>query len=82
MKTDTLAILEQMGFIPFDNQPNRDDGTITWFIPDALQRPRFAVKVFPTTTPAGLMQAIWRAGSEEKKQEIAKTHAAFLASLT
>ena len=78
MKTETLAILEQMGFIPFDTTPDRDDGTVTWFIPDAQHRPRFSVKLFPTTTPVGLMQAIWRAGAEEKKQEIAKAHGAFL----
>ena len=81
MKTETLQILEQMGFIPFDSTPDRDDGTLTWFIPDAQRKPRFSVQVFPTTSPVALMQAIWNAGAEEKKQEIAKAREAYLAVL-
>lgn len=81
MKPETLQILEQMGFIPFDSEPDRDDGTLTWFIPDAQRKPRFAIKLFPTTAPLALMQAIWNAGAEEKKQEIAKAREAYLAIL-
>ena len=81
MKPETLQILEQMGFIPFDSAPDPDDGTLTWFIPDAQRKPRFSVKIFPKTAPVALMQAIWNAGAEEKKQEIAKARVAYLATL-
>lgn len=81
MNEDTENILKQMGFIPFDSVPDRDDGMLTWFIPDPVNRPKFSVKVFPITTPVGLFRAIWLAGAEEKKQEIAKAHSAYLATL-
>lgn len=81
MKPETLQILEKMGFIPFDSTPDRDDGTLTWLIPGAQRKPRFSVKIFPSTSPLALMQAIWNAGAEEKKQEIAKARAAYLATL-
>jgi hypothetical protein len=54
---------------------------LTWFIPDAQRKPRFSVKIFPSTSPLALMQAIWNAGAEEKKQEIAKAREAYLAVL-
>lgn len=81
MKPETEAVLKAMGMIPFDATPDRDDGTITYFAPEASHRPRFSIKIFPTTSPAGVFAAIWQAGREEMKSEIAKAREAYLATL-
>ena len=81
MNPETEAVLKKMGMIPFDSSPDRDDGTITYFMPEATRRPRFSIKIFPTTSPAGVCDAIWQAGREEMRCEIATARAAYLTTL-
>ncbi len=81
MNPETEAVLKKMGMIPFDSMPDRDDGTITYFMPEASKRPRFNIKIFATTSPAGVLDAIWHAGREEMKCEIAQAREAYLATL-
>ena len=81
MNPDTEQLLKQMGFFPFDAKPDPEDGKITWFIPDAGKRPRFSIQLFEKASPSAVMHAIWNAGAEEKRKEIAKRHADFVAAL-
>jgi hypothetical protein len=81
MNAETEAILKAMGLIPFDAEPDPEDGTITCFKPETSGRPKLVVKIFPGTTPLGLFQAIWNAGGEAKKLEIAKAREGYLATL-
>jgi hypothetical protein len=81
MNPDTAAMLKAMGLIPWDTTPDAEDGTLTYFIPSISRRPQYSVKVLPTTPPSALFLAIWQAGGEARREEIAKAHQTFLAAL-
>ena len=78
MNPETEQMLKRMGFVPAASEPDRESGMVSYCVPHT----EFQIEFYPKSGPEALMRAIWKAGGEAKRKEIAKARDAYHALLS